>query len=1008
MKISFKNIKSFSKTTSFNLKKLNVIIGPNSSGKSTLNEAIRYFSNLSKFDHSLIDGSSTNFSLTSSYGCYFKEPPKYLYTVIDGKKELKTTHLDFNKWVYLNSPLHWNINDKYLEVKARDLNFDNQKGIRTSIDMYIFSIPSILTEFTSETIYTELTPENIYAEKGLMGFFNPNEENISYFDKDEVNFHQALSERDELKNIEKFIDEYYSFKELTSKSLILIPKDFIEQKQIIKTINDFSKNVYKNAVAPINDKEKNSISDPAYSLRDRFEPWVDGNSENFSYPVKYKGSIHQVFNDAMKGYMYSTNYKLLDGLTFYSSLDKTNKKNVLTFQNNSTMYKLLHKTIYDLSDNVFDVALSNINDFVNKKSHFDDEIVEKFGEDIINNFNRLLIVNPVEESLFISSHNNDFIKPKDDKLLSELHFTSHFDVKSVVDRFYPIYNDINAKRTGVVHDNNYSIDIYPEVGPKEELKVIDFGLHSIFFQNDFIKKNKECIKSNFWSPSYYQQKLNKVPLPIGSFFNSQNFELNITNQLDLEGTLDDDVDNIFKFLKEIGHYKLWSKAFKVSSIKSGRNKYSFISLNPKSKIFKSNEIIKLKNKFEKILNLKKDSSSLFLNGLFLSIVSSTVKSSINNLVEEGILGNPKFILEKYHKNIKKMSKKYRISQKSILREIMLLDQFLLKRIVTWYQSLAYELLMTDYLQLSKSVQLGFNNSVSQFYNIKARLLSAKSLKNDYISEKKLLHFFGNDFQNLINADSPFAGDSRKNKGLLRFQKFINSALKDLDVGYTFNIYPIISQQIDSIIPSEYTGLFKLKLKFKDRTIDLSESGSGDMSLISILGQLFFANEWWIDRSRGINVINNRNRSRLSSNTTSRNKIISIHEPENHLHPKIISKFAEFLFNYNLEEIKLNNSEVEDFKNHSGLIVETHSEIFIRKFQSLTRKMKKKFSNNKETDLNDLVNIFYVKKDKKGSSSVINLGLQNNGFLKRKIPPGFFDINTELISDLWKPAQSPKL
>ena len=71
-------------------------------------------------------------------------------------------------------------------------------------------------------------------------------------------------------------------------------------------------------------------------------------------------------------------------------------------------------------------------------------------------------------------------------------------------------------------------------------------------------------------------------------------------------------------------------------------------------------------------------------------------------------------------------------------------------------------------------------------------------------------------------------------------------------------------------------------------------------------------------------------------------------------------------------------------------------------------MKNKFSNLKDKSDEPLVNLFYISKNKNGSSSIKNLGLQSDGFLSKKIPPGFFDINTNLISDLWKPSKKDKL
>ena len=39
--------------------------------------------------------------------------------------------------------------------------------------------------------------------------------------------------------------------------------------------------------------------------------------------------------------------------------------------------------------------------------------------------------------------------------------------------------------------------------------------------------------------------------------------------------------------------------------------------------------------------------------------------------------------------------------------------------------------------------------------------------------------------------------------------------------------------------------------------------------------------------------------------------------------------------------------------------------------------------------------------KRVGSVILNLGLQENGFLETDIPKGFFDVNTNLIEELWK-------
>ena len=64
---------------------------------------------------------------------------------------------------------------------------------------------------------------------------------------------------------------------------------------------------------------------------------------------------------------------------------------------------------------------------------------------------------------------------------------------------------------------------------------------------------------------------------------------------------------------------------------------------------------------------------------------------------------------------------------------------------------------------------------------------------------------------------------------------------------------------------------------------------------------------------------------------------------------------------------------------------------------------KKIDNYSVVEKEDLVNIYYVNK-KNQSSKLINLGLKENGFLSKRIPKGFFDINTDLIKDLWMPPK----
>ena len=153
------------------------------------------------------------------------------------------------------------------------------------------------------------------------------------------------------------------------------------------------------------------------------------------------------------------------------------------------------------------------------------------------------------------------------------------------------------------------------------------------------------------------------------------------------------------------------------------------------------------------------------------------------------------------------------------------------------------------------------------------------------------------------------------------------------------------------------------------------------------------------------LIINENKNKISDYN-----ICTLKEPENFLHPSLCADLIEFLFNEIFKKDKNNNIN----NKNSSLIIETHSEVVLRKFQSLVNydipeSAFTKFDMNKlATDqLGELeegvktgyFNVLYVDKDET-SSKIIDLEIQPNGFLKTNIPSGFYDINTDLINELW--------
>ena len=114
----------------------------------------------------------------------------------------------------------------------------------------------------------------------------------------------------------------------------------------------------------------------------------------------------------------------------------------------------------------------------------------------------------------------------------------------------------------------------------------------------------------------------------------------------------------------------------------------------------------------------------------------------------------------------------------------------------------------------------------------------------------------------------------------------------------------------------------------------------------------------------------------------RTDVIVVEQPELHLHPAAQAELADLFV-----------SCVTENKNQR-MLIETHSEHFIRKLQVLVAD-----KNNKITS--DDVAIYYVDKNDKGEAYVDKLNLLPNGQFEKEWPTGFFDKALELSMDLIK-------
>lgn len=108
-------------------------------------------------------------------------------------------------------------------------------------------------------------------------------------------------------------------------------------------------------------------------------------------------------------------------------------------------------------------------------------------------------------------------------------------------------------------------------------------------------------------------------------------------------------------------------------------------------------------------------------------------------------------------------------------------------------------------------------------------------------------------------------------------------------------------------------------------------------------------------------------------------LIVVEQPELHLHPAAQSELAELFVNGAIVGKK-------------KMLIETHSEHFIRKLQVLVADPNNKITNND-------IAIYYVDKSNDGSAFIRNLDMLPNGKFAKKWPSGFFDKAHELSMEL---------
>jgi|DEB0MinimDraft_4_1074332.scaffolds.fasta_scaffold01148_3 energy-coupling factor transporter ATP-binding protein EcfA2 len=474
-----------------------------------------------------------------------------------------------------------------------------------------------------------------------------------------------------------------------------------------------------------------------------------------------------------------------------------------------------------------------------------------------------------------------------------------------------------------------------------------------FFENEQVYNSPE-IYSHFNKKSVNEIVANKYPPSRGFQFDIGSHDNSEENSVDYS-----------KFLVNAKFYPIIKKYFSDSE----EDNLQF------SKFFLNSDI-----------NLKKNPGST-------TSYAIEYASEFKRILDDYVLD--KEVYFKTHSNwIKTRAQSFGVTAKIYKHQIHLFEMYFMRQALIQFKKNMYRHIYNEYLTSLGTMIFRLLNDDNEHNPISpiTRSVILHPFKDNNANRDKKLLYNEQEIDNLFNGlyyatitkkygHKVYLGNDEKNE-IEEMCSFINKNLKKMSINFRINIESVVKKtNVNPLKTGNYlVSVIEHNRKEEDdfQLIPLSECGMGNSQLIGILGSIYLLTEQFentrIKRGRTIDNLEQY--------------IIIVREPESYLHPKWAGELTEYLYNFAKE-----NSNVK-------IVIETHSEVILRKTQVLTK--------NDNHDKDQLFSkAFYVKKvNSRGQSNskIIDLGLKPNGFLQKTIDPGFFDTNTDLVYELWKPKK----
>ena len=942
MNISFKKYKPFADQVKLDLKKFNLILGQNSSGKTSFTDFIEHYVEFATRGIIALENLYILTDLTDPQTFGSKE---MLREKLDNDAKEKLEELgDIRKQSDLDDLENRKIFPKYYNMSNLE-KFD-RKTVYDINSKHLFNFkfnPNFLNKPAAVTFsYNTLcATDDVYERRASIR----RRVRQRYSNIQTEEFDSDFRERNH-----KSIRDFFSFIDDAKSKLINQPhplkRGITEHRTNVRVSNKMVKysidskgkfGPFLNGLNFVKDKNDNQI----------FTYFSDGSKMDLKLKETVNSLTLSVFNPAIN----MLENKFSDYKKVYADLFPEEKMT----DNPLTMPLMIDTSKFDFNDSKDKPGIEKFIDFFQKGDFFNNTVV-RWAEQ----YNNLWNISPYVYA-------NYYTKREFGAIPNEMRY------KGGLSEILPFVGDINSPISSGrlsfnrLRDQDFMNNIISRY-EKSGIQFFEYNLdstHPNFTDFDFYKdftlvkriKKPKTAKAAL-NPDFNVDGNRCIQPAFGVFFkiSDPTIKKGKHNKLPcIKRNVVSDVKEVKSFLREVGHINML------------RDFTQFSESTPTGKIstwkFNGRHSLRRKN----LMNpdtMKKLSDGNIEYALFQYVEHFTAAIQNSSLLYEKDI---------YDGLIQEVSKKYEVSQKAIQNQIDIIRMYLLRLSIVQFQMniskylynyyikniLNFNILFEPNVRISGSRLRALNENRSVQYITPNNGETFSKYNDSRVKADDLITFFGENNRDIFSFDKEVGVTIYKYR-IRKFCSFVNKNLKDLGLSFKINIRPE-SYKNNDIIPNVFSfTIYENQAKFG---LPIFNRGMGDSLIISMIGNLF------------------RYRMLLSK------PIIVIREPEVYLHPTLIENVIEYLF-------KFSNG-----RTRKGLkfVIESHSETVLRTFQKITKEASK--------DQKDVA-VYYVEQkiNKKGirtGSTIKDLQIQDDGFLGKEVPKGFFAVNTKLIEALWK-------